>query len=497
MFLREAAEHRVAGRHDQAIALYTHVEQRNPEALDAAYFLALIDLARGRPADALPRLEALCHRLPKEIRLWDALSYTRRELGQWAATLEALDQIQQLDPAAEQPDRPIVLEVLGRIDEAIGVNRRLAADLSTRLAGLIGLARLRPAEITPDEKAALVAAAQADATDVATKMSLYFALGEVEEQLGDPDAAFAAFKVGASLKRRTLTGELEPIEQRPIGPQVRAIDPNQAAEEHRAAIAFRKAMFTTDFFGKYSGRGHHIAAPIFVVGMPRSGSTLLEQILSSHRRVQGLGETSALFDVVRGHYPLDVFGANPPDHFRSLAETYFKAMHARGWGSSPRFVDKMLHNYMDIGLIRLMLPNAIILHSVRDPTDTCLACYRQLFQTGHETTYDLVDVGREYVRYREMMDHWTQELPGQVVNVSHEALVADPERQIRSLVTEACGLDWDPACLRFYETKRPVRTASVAQVRQPIFSTSIERWRRYEKHLGPLFEALGPYAPAR
>ena len=493
--LREAAEHRVAGRYDQAVALYAQVEQRNPEALDAAYFLALIDLARGRPADALPRLEALCQRLPNEIRVWDALSYACRELGQWAAALEALDHIQQLDPAAAQPDRPIVLEVLGRIDEAIGLNRRMAADPSTRLAGLIGLARLRPAEITPDERLALVATAQANDTDVATKTSLYFALGEVEEQLGDPDAAFAAFEAGASLKRRTLTGELEPIEQPPIGPQVRAIDPNQAAEEHRAAVAFRKAVFTSDFFAEYSDRGHHIAAPIFVVGMPRSGSTLLEQILSSHRRVQGLGETSALFDAVRGQYPLHLFGANPPDHFRSLAETYFKAMHSRGWGSSPRFVDKMLHNYMDIGLIRLMLPNAVVLHSVRDPADTCLACYRQLFQTGHETTYDLGEVGREYVRYREMMDHWTQVLPGRVIDISHEALVADPERQIRWLVTEACGLEWDPACLRFYETKRPVRTASVAQVRQPIFTTSIERWRRYEKHLGPLFEALGRYAP--
>jgi hypothetical protein len=151
---------------------------------------------------------------------------------------------------------------------------------------------------------------------------------------------------------------------------------------------------------------------------------------------------------------------------------------------------------MDIGLIHLMLPKAVILHSVRDPVDTCLACYRQLFETANECSYDLADIGHEYVRYREMMDHWASVLPGRVIDVSHEALVADPERQTRWLVTEACGLEWDPACLRFYETKRPVRTASVAQVRQPIFTTSVERWRRYEKHLAPLFEALGPYAPA-
>ena len=156
----------------------------------------------------------------------------------------------------------------------------------------------------------------------------------------------------------------------------------------------------------------------------------------------------------------------------------------------------MLRNYMNVGMIHLMLPKAVILHSVRDPVDTCLACFRKLFQTGNETSYDLTEIGQEYVRYREMMDHWAAVLPGRVIEVSHEAMVADPEGQTRWLITEACGLDWDPACLRFYEAKRPVHTLSVAQVRQPIFTSSIERWRRYEKHLGPLFEALGPYAPA-
>jgi hypothetical protein len=327
-------------------------------------------------------------------------------------------------------------------------------------------------------------------------MQIDFALGEIEEQLGDTDAAFAAFAAANQLKRQTLTGELPAPVQPPIGPPIRAIHPDRAAEEHRAGIVFRKAVITPEFIAAHEGRGHHIAAPIFVLGMPRSGSTLLEQILSSHRRVQGLGETSAFAEAMTGQYPFDLFAADPPDHFRGRAEVYFKAMHARGWSSAPRFVDKMLRNYMDIGLIHLMMPKAVILHSVRDPVDTCLGCFRQLFMSGNETAYDLADIGREYVRYREMMDHWSAVLPGRVIDISHEALVADPETQIRALITEACGLDWDPACLRFYDTKRPVRTASVAQVRRPIFTSAIERWRRYEKHLGPLFEALGPYAPA-
>ena len=171
-------------------------------------------------------------------------------------------------------------------------------------------------------------------------------------------------------------------------------------------------------------------------------------------------------------------------------------MHARGWTSAPRFVDKMLGNYLQVGMIHLMFPNAVILHSVRDAADTCLSAFRQQFASGNETSYDLAEIGADYVLYRRMMEHWTQVLPGRVIDVGHEALVADPERRIRWLVTQACGLEWNDACLAFHANRRAVHTASVTQVRRPIFTTSVQRWRRYSKHLGPLFDALGPYAPA-
>jgi hypothetical protein len=233
--------------------------------------------------------------------------------------------------------------------------------------------------------------------------------------------------------------------------------------------------------------------------MPRSGSTLLEQILSSHGQVQGLGECGALFAAVQGKYP---YQPNPPgaeddpEHFRRMANDYLERLRALGWKKTPFVIDKMLGNYMHIGMIHLMFPRATILLSMRDPVDNCLACFRKLFRTGNETSYDLRDVGAQYVRYRQMIAHWDAVLPGRIVPVSHEQLVEDPERMTRWLVQEACGLKWDEVCLRFYATKRAVRTASVAQVRRPIFRTSVERWRRYERHLGPLLEALGPYAPA-
>jgi hypothetical protein len=172
-------------------------------------------------------------------------------------------------------------------------------------------------------------------------------------------------------------------------------------------------------------------------------------------------------------------------------------MRERGWNNSGRFIDKMLNNFVFIGLIHLMFPKATILHAVRDPVDTCFSNFRTPFLTANEESYDLAEIGRSYVRYRQMMEHWDQVLPGRVIEVNHEALVADPEARIRWLVTQACGLEWDDACLAFHKTKRPVRTASVTQVRQPIFTTSVQRWRRYEKHLGPLLDALGPYAPQR
>jgi Sulfotransferase family len=240
------------------------------------------------------------------------------------------------------------------------------------------------------------------------------------------------------------------------------------------------------------GQGLSTTAPIFVVGMPRSGSTLIEQILSAHPEVSALGETAVLPRLLER-------GALGPGGdqaaIRGLARQYLEAVRARGWRGAGRFVDKTLENYLHVGAIALMFPRAVILHAVRDPLDTCVSCWRQLFTQGAETLYDFAEIGAEYVAYRQTMEHWRAVLPGRVIEVDHEALVADPERQIRWLVTEAVGLAWNDACLSFPTAGAAARTASSVQVRQPIFRTSLQRWRRYEAKLGPLIEALGPYAP--
>jgi len=203
-----------------------------------------------------------------------------------------------------------------------------------------------------------------------------------------------------------------------------------------------------------------------------------------------MGENATLSTVIDQGFTKLPGAANWAD----LAEAYLGSMRQRGWKGAGRFVDKTLENHLRVGMIHLMFPNSVILDSTRDPVDTCLSCYRQLFTEGNETLYDLGQIGRAYVRYRRVMEHWDRVLPGRVIRVEHEKLVADTEGQVRRLEV-ACKLDWDPACLRFYEAAGVVRTASAAQVRRPLFLTSIGRWTRFASELEPLLKALGPYAP--
>jgi hypothetical protein len=204
-----------------------------------------------------------------------------------------------------------------------------------------------------------------------------------------------------------------------------------------------------------------------------------------------MGENAALSTVIDRGFTESERAVN----WGELAEAYLGLMRQRGWNGADRFVDKTLENHLRVGMIHLMFPKAVILDSTRDPVDTCLSCYRQLFTEGNETLYDLGQIGRAYVRYRRVMEHWDRVLPGRVIRVAHERLVADTQAQIRGLVGDACKLDWDPACLRFHEAEGSVRTASAAQVRLPVFSTSIGRWKRLAGELAPLMKALGPYAP--
>jgi Tfp pilus assembly protein PilF len=474
--LDAGAAHLAAGRLAEARGAYAAAARADPADFRAPMSLATLDLRQGRPDLALTWLRRVVALRPGLFDAHHNLAAAAQALQLWEEAADAWARALELRPDAVEARRnlAVALTVLGRLEEAEGHHRRLAAHPSTRLWALTRLALLKPGEVTDAELADMQAAAADAAVEPDTRIGLCFGLGEALERRGRDDAAFEAFAAGNRLKRAALAADP-------------ATAPDAQLQAHRAAARRVEQAFGAEALGRLGGRGLATSAPIFVVGMPRSGSTLIEQILSSHPDVLALGETAALPRLLeRG----ELVGPTRPEAPRRLARAYLEAVRARGWRGVGRFVDKTLENYLHVGAIAAMFPRAVILHAVRDPVDTCLSCYRQLFAEGAETLYDLADIGAEYVVYRQVMAHWGAVLPGRVIEVDHEALVGDPEDRIRWLVTEACGLAWDDACLAFHARGGAVQTASSAQVRQPIFRTSLQRWRRYERHLGPLLAAL-------
>jgi tetratricopeptide (TPR) repeat protein len=483
--LNAAAACYAQGRLSDAADLYRQAAAADPKDLRPTYSLALIDIRCGRLENARQRLTAVAAQDPNLYPAQQNLGAVCQNLNLWQEAADAYGHALSLNPTAVETHFSLAraLAVLGRVGESSACYRALAANPSVRLRALTRLAGLDPAAINEQDLIDLQRTADdpapASAPASATRIEAYFALGMALEQRRADQAAFVAFEAGNRLKHGALMASAD-----------LAARPDVAEREHDRAARFVIDRFDQAFLQRSSHRGSTSTAPIFVVGMPRSGSSLIEQVLSSHRHVQSMGESAALSAVVDQGFT----EAERETRWGDLAEAYLGSMRQRGWKGADRFVDKTLENHLRVGMIHLMFPTSVILESTRDPVDTCLSCYRQLFTEGNETLYDLGQIGRAYVRYRRVMEHWERVLPGRVIRVAHEKLVADPDGQIRWLV-DACNLDWDPACLRFYETAGVVRTASAVQVRLPVFSTSIGRWARFANELEPLLKALGPYAP--
>jgi hypothetical protein len=304
-----------------------------------------------------------------------------------------------------------------------------------------------------------------------------FALAKAREDAGNHVKAFELYARGNHTRRR-----------------LENYDPVQTEVVNERIIE----VFDAGFLAKHAGRGHPDPAPIFIVGLPRSGSTLIEQILASHSRVDAtheLPEAGRLIQQInrnrkdRVTYPeavRDFDDAAWAAQGRSYIEETRKYR-----GIALHFVDKMPNNFASIGFLSLALPNAKFINTRRDPLDTCWSCYKQLFARGQPFTYDLVELGEYYLQYDRMMAHWNAVLPGRVLDVRYESVVAEQEAQTRRLL-EFCGLPWEDACLRYYETERAIRTASSEQVRRPIYASAVGAWRPYERELAPLIEVLKP-----
>jgi hypothetical protein len=312
------------------------------------------------------------------------------------------------------------------------------------------------------------------------QIQVNFALGKAFEDRRDYAQAFHYYAKGNALKKPTTfysAGQL----QRRIDSQI--------------------AVCTSEFLESKKGLGNSSADPIFIVGLPRSGSTLLEQILASHSQVDGTMELHNILDLakrLRGRDNDNDENPRYPQIITEIDDSYFERFGDQFMQdtqvyreSAPFFTDKMPNNFFHVGLIKLILPNAKVIDARRHPMACCFSGFKQLFGEGQEFSYGLADIGNYYRQYVSLMDHWDQVLPDFVLRVQHEDVVEDLETQVRRIL-DFCGLPFEEACLDFHKTERSVRTPSAEQVRQPIYKTGLDQWRNFEEHLQPLVEALGP-----
>lgn len=368
--------------------------------------------------------------------------------------------------------------MLGQAEDAYRAYQRALALGPRNAITLLNLANCKPFS-DGDERLVALEKLSEDAKSLPEndQLALHFALGKAFTDLRQPERSFHHLSAGNNIKRRQI-----------------------AYDEAETLLQFQriKAVFTPSLLAKNAGAGDPSSLPIFVVGMPRSGTTLIEQILATHPDVFGAGELMDLDHVVAGLrdasrartvFP-EVMTELTGEALRQAGSCYVDRVSSAA-PNMDRIVDKMPMNFRFIGLIYLALPNARIIHVRRDPLDTCFSCYSLLFTGTQPYAYDLAELGRYYRAYEGLMDHWRKVLPhGFMLDVCYESVVDDLEGEARRII-DYCGLAWDDACLRFYETKRPVLTASAAQVRQPIHRNSIGRWRPYQRMLQPLVAALG------
>ncbi len=422
---------------------------------------------------------------PEKAEAYGVLGQIDHELDRHDEALGFIARAIELDPEAAdlRSFHGVLLKSVGRLDEARAELRKaleLNAELYGAYSNLNDLETFAADDVLITQMKDILA--KADNPNTERFIPIHFALGKALEDAGDYPLALDHYAIGSRLRRGQL--KYDEAETFTFFDQI-------------------KATFEAGIFQNRPWPGHPSAAPVFIVGMPRSGSTLIEQILASHPQTYGAGEIKVLhrrLGVLRDRFPSipkypAMVGALEPAHFATIAEGYLAEV-TREAGGAARITDKLLTNYFFVGLIQLLFPNAKIIHARRNPVDTCLSAYTKLFQDDMPHSYELGELGRYHLRYQDLMAHWDKVLPaGVMLTVDYESVIADLETNARALVSHI-GLEWDEACLDFHKSTRPVKTASVVQVRKPLYNTSVERWRRYGEGLRPLLDALNYPADA-
>jgi tetratricopeptide (TPR) repeat protein len=472
---------------DDAELLLEAVLTLAPDYQAARHNYAQVLLARHKHLPARRELETLLKKDP-ENRLY---------LVDYATTLVGLGEHDKAAPLYRRllVDSPRAadlhlslahcLKTLGQTAEAIDSYRASAAARPAYGDAYWSLANLKTYRFTEEEIERMQVQEASPTTSLVDRYHLSFALGKAFEDREDYAKSYRFYEQGNALKKSESDYRPETIERN---------------------TRLQIEVCNADFMASRRGTGADSDEPIFIVGLPRAGSTLLEQILASHSKVEG---TQELADIPRMVFDLQGRGSNPddprypgvladlqPEDFLRLGKQYLRdtAIYRRDadgrGGRRPHFIDKMPNNFRHVGLIHLILPNARIIDARREPMACCFSNLKQLFANGQEFTYGVGDIARYYRTYLELMRHWDRVLPGRILRIQHEDVVDDLEGNVRRIL-EFCGLEFEPGCVEFYKMARSVRTASSEQVRQPIFREGLEQWKHFEPWLGPLREALG------
>ncbi len=479
MFAEVAAR---LGRNEDALHLLERCLELAPSFHAARQNYAMVLHRSNQPEQALVEIKRLLAAEPEHAGYRNLQAVVLCRIGDYEPAMRIYADLLKQYPghAKVWMSYGHALKTAGHSDGAIDAYRH-----SLQLEPAFGeawwsLANLKTFRFNADDLAAM--RQQLARTDLAEddRLHLEFAIGKALEDAGGYAPSFRHYATGNALRRAQL---------------------RYSADETSARVQRICTRYTPDFFAARADMGCAARDPIFIVGLPRAGSTLIEQILSSHSQVEGTMELPEVASITRGlrqqgnaHSTMpyhDALTALDADALRALGEQYLAHTRIQRKSSAPLFIDKMPNNFMHIGLIHLMLPNAKIIDARRHPLACCFSAFKQHFARGQSFSYGLEDIGRYYRDYIKLMAHFDRVLPGRIHRVVYERMVADTDGEVRRLL-EYCGLPFEDSCLRFFQNPRPVRTASSEQVRQPIYREGLEHWRHYAAWLGPLQHALGP-----
>ena len=505
---------------ERAETLCKEVLQADPEHVGAKEFLInrALETGRARWAEELSR--SLVRKMPEQSKWWLKLSSALARQDQLVEAQEAVQQVLSIEPDLEEArmllgsifvrdnrfadalsqydavlqqnpnniaalaQKGSALKTLGRQHESIQCLRRcMELDRSFGEAAW-SLSNLKTYRFSDDEVVNIKAVLAVENLKDKDAVHFNYALGKAYEHRQQWDQAFAAYQTANRIKQQSAIWN---------------------ADEFSAQVDQIIATFTPQLLQQHHNSGVDDSSPIFVLGLPRSGSTLQEQILSSHSQVEGTRELPYIpwiaqrlnrkpNPMCQDNYPLGA-GQLEADQWQLLGTQFLAQAKRHRQTEAPFFIDKLPNNFLYVGLILLAMPNAKIINTVRNPMDNCFGCFKQLWAEGQNFTYDLEDLGRYYRDYHRLMAHWQAIFGDKIFSVNYEAVVANLETNVQELL-DYCGLPMEEQCLRFHETERAVNTASSEQVRQPIYSSAVAYWRHFEEHLQPLKDALGDLAEA-